>query len=89
MKDAGAVRVIDGVANLAGEIERAAYVEGAVTRDDVLERLSGDMLHHDEEDVLLLLRGEDGNDVRMAHRGKEPGLLQHLCEIEMLLVRGT
>ncbi len=87
MKDAGAVRMIDGVADLAGEIERAAHVEGAITRDDVLERFSGDVLHHDEEDVLQLLRGENGNDVGMAHRGKEPGLLQHLREIEMLLMR--
>ena len=53
------VRVIDGVADLAGVVERDAEVERAVARDDRLERLAGHVLHHDEEDVLLLLRGQD------------------------------
>ncbi len=52
------VRVIDGVADLAGVVERQRQVERAVARDDRLERLARHVLHHDEEDVVLLLRGE-------------------------------
>ena len=38
--DALPVRVIDGVADLAGEVERAVQIERALERDDVLERLA-------------------------------------------------
>ena len=64
MQHALAVRVIDGVADLAGVVERARHVERAFARDDRLERLARHELHHDEEDVLLLLRGQDRDDVR-------------------------
>ena len=37
--DALAVRVIDGVTDLAREVERAAHVERPARRDEVLERL--------------------------------------------------
>ena len=53
-----AVRVIDGVADLAGEVERPRQLERALARDDVLERLARHVLHHDEEDVVLLLGGQ-------------------------------
>ncbi len=81
------VRVIDGVADLTGEIERAIHVERAVPHDDLLQGLASHVLHHDEKDVLLLFRGENRHDVRMAHGRQEPRLLQHLGEIEILLVR--
>ena len=53
----------------------------------LLERLARHVLHHDEEHVVLLLGGEHRDDVRMAHRGEQPRLLQHLAEVEVLLVR--
>ena len=81
------VRVIDGVADLAGVVERAREVERAVARDDRLERLARHELHHDEEDVLLLLRREDRDDVRMIERGEQPRLAQQLAEVDALLVR--
>ena len=56
-------------------------------RDDVLERLSLDVLHHDEEDVVLLLRGRDGDDVGMADAGEQARLAQQLAEVEALTVR--
>ena len=80
------MRVVDGVADLAGVVERAGKIEGALTRDDRLERLAGDELHHDEKDVLLLFRGEDGDDVRMVQRGEQARLAQQLAEIEILFV---
>ena len=40
MDHALAVRVVDGVADLAGEVERAIELERALERDDVLERLA-------------------------------------------------
>ena len=52
-----------------------------------LERLARHELHHDEEDVLLLLRGEDGDDVRVVQAGEQPRLAQQLAEVEALLVR--
>ena len=87
MQDAGAMRVVDRVADLAGEVERARQVERAFAPDDVLQRLAGHVLHHDEEHVVLLLGGEHGDDVRVAHRGEQPRLLHHLAEVEVLLVR--
>ena len=87
MDDALAVRVIDGVADLAGEIERAVEIQRAVQRDEVLERLSLHVLHHDEEDVLLLLRRRDRHDVGMADAGEQPRLAQQLSEVEALAVR--
>src|SRR6185436_9068940 len=77
----------DGVADLARVVERARHVERAVADDDVLERLARDVLHHDEEDVLLLLRGQDRDDVRMVERRKQARLAQQLAEVEVLLVR--
>ncbi len=87
VQDAGSVRMVDGVADLTGEIEGPVQVERPVAHDDVLERLAGDVLHHDEEDVILLLGRQDGHDVRMAHRCQQTRLFEHLAEIEVLLVR--
>ena len=79
--------MVDGVADLAGEVERPRQVERALAEDHLLERLTLHVLHHDEEVVVLLLRREHRHDVRMAHRRQQPRLLQHLAEVEMLLVR--
>ena len=46
-----------------------------------------DVLHHDEEDVVLLLRGRDGDDVGMIDAGEQARLAQQLAEVEVLLVR--
>ena len=86
VQDAGAVRVIDRVADLAGEIEREGHVEGAVAEDLLLERLALHVLHDDEEDVVLLLGREHGDDVGMAHRREQPRFLEQLGEVEALLV---
>src|SRR4029078_4285019 len=76
----------DRVQDLTTEIERSRQLERAVAHDDVFERLALHVLHHDEEDAILFFRGEHCDDVRMAHRSKEPRLLDHLVEIEVLLV---
>jgi hypothetical protein len=81
------VRVVDRVADLAGVIERARHLERAVARDDRVERFSRHELHHDEEDVFLLLGREDGDDVRVIQAGEEPRLAQQLAEVDALLVR--
>ena len=82
------VRVVDGVADLAGEVERARCRSSApFARDDVLERLARHVLHHDEEDVVLLLRRDDGDDVGVVDAGEQPRLAQQLAEVEALPVR--
>jgi len=87
MDDALTMRVVDRVADLAGEIERAREVQRTVRSDDVLERLAGDVLHHDEEHAILLLRGRDRNDVGMADRREQAWLVQEFAEVEILPVR--
>ena len=79
--------VIDGVADLAREVEGAVQIERALSHDDVFERLTGHVLHDDEEHVLLLLGREYGDDVGVTHGGEQPRLLDHLAEVEVLLVR--
>src|SRR5262249_33878716 len=85
--DALPMRVVDGVADLAGEIERAREIQVSMRRDDVLERLTRDVLHHDEEHAILLLGGRDRDDVGMADRGEQAGLSQEFAEVEALAVR--
>ncbi len=80
------VCVIHGVADLAAEVERAREIEYTLPHDQMLERFSLHVFHHDEEHIVLFLCGEDGDDVRMAHGGEQPRLLEHLAEIEILLV---
>src|SRR5262245_49116667 len=79
--------VVDGVADLARVVERLGHVERAIARDDRLERLARDELHHDEKHVLLLLGRDDGDDVRMIEAGEETRLPEQLAEIEVLLMR--
>ena len=87
VNDALCVRVIDGIADLAGEIHRPVQFERTFRGDDVLERLSLNVLHHDEEDVLLLFSGGDGDDVGMADAGEEARLSQQFTEIQSLTMR--
>ncbi len=87
MKHALPVRVVDGVADLAGEVERARQLDRALERDDVLERLARHVLHHDEEDAVLLLRRGDGDDVGVADAGEEARLAQQLAEVQVLPMR--
>ena len=81
------VRVVDGVADLAGVVERERDVERALARDDRLERFARHELHHDEEDVLLLFSRQDRDDVGMIEAGEEPRLAKQLAEVDALLVR--
>ena len=87
MQDALAVGVIDGVADLADVVERERQVEGSVARDDRFERLARHELHHDEEDVLLLLRRENCHDVRMIQGCEKTWFAQQFAEVDTLLVR--
>jgi hypothetical protein len=84
--DALPVGVIDGIADLAGEIERPVQLERTIGGDDVLERLARNVLHHDEEDVLFLLRRDDRNDIRMADARQKTRFAQQLPEVEILPV---
>ena len=87
MDDSLLVRVIDGVADLAREVERAVQVERAVRRDQVLQRFTRHVLHDDEEHAVLLFGGRDGDDVGMADGSEKAGFTQQLAEIESLPVR--
>jgi hypothetical protein len=59
------MRVIDGVADLAGVIERAREIDLAVARDHRLERVARHVLHHDEKQVRLFFCRENRDDVRV------------------------
>ena len=87
MDDALTVRVFDGIQDLTRVIEHEIQLEGAAIRDDRLERLARDVLHHDEKDVVLLFCRDDGDDVRMVERREQPRLAQELTEVESLAVR--
>ena len=87
MDDPLGMRVVDAVADLAGEVERAVDIERAVGLDDVLQRYSLHVLHHDEEHVLLLFSRGDGNDVGVADAREQPRLAEQLAEVEPLPVR--
>jgi hypothetical protein len=81
------VRVIDGVADLAGEVECPGHIERSVRADQVFEGLALHVLHHDEEHVLLFFGRRDRDDVGMADAGEQPRLPQQLAEVEALPVR--
>jgi hypothetical protein len=81
-----AVCVIDGIADLAGVIERSGEIQGAVAKNHLLQRLASDVLHDDEEDTFLLLRGEYRHDVRVIQGREQARLLEHVSEIEVLFV---
>ena len=87
MDDALAMRVIHRVADLARVVERARQLERAFTLDDRFERVAGHVLHHDEEDVVLLLGGDHSDDVGMTERGEQTGLAGELAEVQILFVR--
>jgi hypothetical protein len=87
MEHALLVRVVDRVADLADVVERTVQVECALARDDRLEGFTRHVLHHDEEEVLLLLGGEDRDDVGMVERGQQARLAEQLAEVDALLVR--
>ena len=71
------------------QVKSSARVRSSapLQRDDVLERFARHVLHHDEEDVVLLLRRGDRDDVGMAELGEQPRLAQQLAEVEVLPVR--
>ena len=82
-----AMGMIDGVADLAGVVERNREIERALPRDQRFERFPGHELHDDEEDVLLLLGGQDRHDVGMPERREQTRLAQQLAEVDALAVR--
>ena len=51
------------------------------------ERLARHVLHDDEEDVLLLLRRQDGDDVRVVEGREQARLAEQFAEVDALLVR--
>src|SRR5262245_39049651 len=79
--------MIDRITELTGEIERAADVERALPLNQLLQRFTSDVLHHDEEHAVLFFGGQHRDDVRMIERGEEPGFLDEIGEIQVLLVR--
>ena len=81
------VRVVDGVADLAREVECAVQIDRALERDDVLERLARHVLHHDEEGAVLLLCRGDRDDVGVADAGEEARLSQQIAEVDVLTMR--
>src|SRR5687768_9802810 len=87
MNDALPVRVVDGVADLAGKIEAAVQLERAGGGDQILQRLAMDVFHDDEEDVVLLLGGGYRDDVGMTDAGEQPRFTQQVAEVHALAMR--
>ena len=86
MQDALPMGVVDGVADLAREVERAAQTHGAARGDDLLEGLAGHVFHHDKEHAVLLFSRGDGHDVGMVQAGQQPRFAQQLSEVQVLTV---
>ena len=80
------VGMFDRVRDLARVVEHRGQVQRALVDDDRLERLARHVLHDDEEGVVLLLGGDDVDDVRMIERGEQPRFAKQLAEVEILPV---
>src|SRR5581483_5664807 len=78
--------VIDSIADLTRVVERRGDVERPAARQNRFQRLAGHELHHDEEDVLLLLGRQNRDDVGMVQRGEEARLAEQLAEVRALAV---
>ena len=86
MDDAGAVGMIHCVTDLAGEVEGLGQVERSLACGGGLERLAWHELHHDEEHVVDPFGRQHGHDVGMIQAGEQSRFLDHLAEVEVLLV---
>ena len=86
--DALRVRVIDGVADLAGEVERAVERRARPFAAMMFSSVSPCTYSITMKNTfVLLLRGGDGDDVGMADAGEQPRLPQQFAEVEALPVR--
>ena len=81
------VRVLHRVGDLAGVVEHGRHVHRAAGRDDVLERFPRDVLHDNEEHVVLLFGGDDRDDVGVIQRRQEARFTQQFAEVKILAVR--
>ena len=86
MQHAVSMRVVESIADLAGVVERNRHVERAAPREHHFERLAGHVLHHDEEDVLLLIRRHERDDVRVVQAAEQLGFANQFAEVDALLV---
>jgi hypothetical protein len=75
MDDAAVMCVPDGVCDLEPVAEELLDWE-PITRNDLVERLAFDMLHHDENAALLLADVVDRTDVGVAENGRRERLLE-------------
>ena len=87
MDDALRVRVLHRPRDLDRIVERLIDLEPTAGRDDRLEGFARDVLHHDEENVVLLLRRRDRDDVRMVECGQQARFPQQFAEVQILAVR--
>jgi hypothetical protein len=68
VNDTLAVGGVEGVGDLNAQVQQGIEFDRTAV-DDVLQRLAGEALHHDEELVLVLSDFVDGADIGMVQRG--------------------
>ena len=73
MHDPLLVRFLQSLRDLTGDRGGLAFGEGPVG-DHLGHRPAGDVLHHEEVQVVLAVEIEDGRDVRMVELGERQGL---------------
>jgi hypothetical protein len=69
----GRVRIGEGLGDLAGQIERAAWVERPPA-DNALQRLTLDELVHEVQPAVVFAHVVQRHDVRMRHGGGGVGV---------------
>ena len=71
--DSVAMRMVECISNLDGEAQDQIERQ-RTSREALRQRLSLDVLHHDELNAVLFTDIVEGTDVRMVHLGDGPGL---------------
>jgi dolichyl-phosphate-mannose-protein mannosyltransferase len=86
VEDLGLVRVLNALQDLDDVVEGARDVEALLAVEHGLQALALDVVHHDEEDALHPLRGQDADDVGVVEGGQEARLLEQVVEVPALAV---
>jgi hypothetical protein len=86
VQDLGLVRVLHPLQDLDDVVQGARDVQALLAVEHGLQALALDVVHHDEEDALHPLRGQDADDVGVVEGGQEARLLEQVVEVPALAV---
>ena len=86
VEDLRLVRVLHPLQDLDDVVRGARHVQALLAVEHGLQALALDVVHHDEEDALHPLRGQDADDVGVVEGGQEARLLEEVVEVPALAV---